>query len=65
VSVHKFILGTNLVSSAEISNFLQRQENRGITRPAIRREQVIPQIDEELAENDNFCTGKKVFKCPF
>jgi len=65
VSVHKFILGTYLVSSAKINNFLQGRENRGITRPAIRREQIIPQIDEELAEDDNFCTGKKVFKCPF
>jgi hypothetical protein len=50
VSVHKFILGTNLVSSAEISNFLQGQGNRGITRPAIGREQIILQIDEKLRE---------------
>ena len=45
MSVHQFILATNLVSSAEISNFLQGQGNRGITRPAIGREQIIPQID--------------------
>ena len=50
MSVHKFILGTNLVSSAEISNFLQGQGNRGITRPAIGREQIILQIDEKLRE---------------
>jgi len=42
---HKFLLGTNYVSNAKISNFLQCQGNQEITRPALRREQVIPQID--------------------
>jgi hypothetical protein len=28
-----------------MSNFSQGQGNQGITRPALRREQVIPQID--------------------
>jgi hypothetical protein len=28
-----------------MSNFLQGQGNQGIPRPALRREQVIPQID--------------------
>jgi len=59
VSIRKFILGTNLVSSAEISNFLQGQGNRGITRPAIGREQIILQIDAEIAGNGNFCMEKR------
>jgi len=28
-----------------MSNFSQGQDNQGIARPALRREQVIPQID--------------------
>jgi hypothetical protein len=31
-------------------NFSQGQENQEITRPALGREQVIPQIDAEIAE---------------
>jgi hypothetical protein len=31
-----------------MSNFSQDQGNQGITRPARRREQVIPQIDAEI-----------------
>jgi hypothetical protein len=54
VSIHKSILDTNKVSNAEISNFSQGQGNQGITRPAFRREQVIPQIDAEIAEKGNF-----------
>ena len=30
------------------------ESNQGITRPALRREQVIPQIDAEIAEKGNF-----------
>jgi hypothetical protein len=45
VLIHKFILSPNSVSNAEMSNFSQGQGNQGITRPALQREQVIPQID--------------------
>jgi hypothetical protein len=70
VLIHKFILGPNSVSNAEMSNFSQGQgqfcriaeldgfiaarkdeghgcpeSNQGTPRPALRREQVIPQID--------------------
>ena len=45
---------TNLVSNSEMCNFSQDQGNQGIPRPALRREQVIPQIDAEIAENDHF-----------
>jgi hypothetical protein len=45
VPIHKSISGTNQVSNAKMSNFLQGQDNQGITRPALRWEQVIPQID--------------------
>ena len=44
----------NLVSVAEISNFTQGQENQGIMRPALKREQIIPQIDAEITEKGNF-----------
>ena len=37
-----------------MSNFSQGQGNQGITRPALRREQVIPQIDAEIAEKGHF-----------
>ena len=50
----KFILGTNSVSNSEMSNFLHGQGNQGITRPAPRREQVIPKIDAEIAEKGHF-----------
>ena len=30
------------------------KSNQGITRPALRREQVIPQIDTEIAEKGHF-----------
>jgi hypothetical protein len=47
VPIQNFILGlgTNEVSNAEMSNFSQGQGNQGTPRPALRREQVIPQID--------------------
>jgi len=45
VPIHKSILATNYVSNAEIGNFSQGQGNQEITRPAPKREQVIPQID--------------------
>jgi hypothetical protein len=37
-------MGTNFVSNSEMSNFSQGRFNQGITRPALRREQVILQI---------------------
>jgi hypothetical protein len=37
-------------------NFPQGQENQGITRPVRGREQVIPQIDAEIAEKGHFWT---------
>jgi hypothetical protein len=46
-SIHKFILITNYVSYAEISNFSQGQGNQGIARRRISWyvAQGIPQID--------------------
>jgi len=38
-----------------MSNFSQGQGNQGTPRPALRREQVIPQIDAEIAEKGYFC----------
>ena len=74
VLIHKFILSPNSVSNAEMSNFSQGQGNQGITRPALGREQVIPQIDPreigsafhragaEIAEKSHFWMGTSWFR---
>jgi hypothetical protein len=37
-----------------MGNFSQSQGNQGIARPALQREQVIPQIHAEIAEKGLF-----------
>jgi hypothetical protein len=47
-----------------MSNFSQGQDNQGITRPAPRREQMIPQIGAEIAEKGHFWMETKAHSVP-